>query len=325
VRKIIVMRPGALGDALLAVPALAALRATWPTAHLTVIARPDVLPLLAASELADVTYPFDLPAWASLWSDAGTPDPLLVEALAGADALVAWLGDADGTLQRNAATLGVARVILAPGRPPVSGATEHAALYLLQTLARLGVQRVAETPGQLAAHLSPLRTSQAASTAAERRWDALGLAGGAVVALHPGSGGARKCWPPANFAALAGALAARGRVPLVIEGPADAETVRELLAAADARLSVLRDVAVEELAALLARCVAYVGNDSGVTHLAALTGCPTLALFGPSDPAVWSPVGRRVRVLRAAEAALAPMSALPLRRVERVLQELLLP
>jgi ADP-heptose:LPS heptosyltransferase len=318
------MRPGALGDALLAAPALAALRATWPIAHVTAIARTDVLPLLAASGLADVTYPFDLPAWASLWADASTSNPLLAETLAGADALIAWLGDADGTLQRNAAALGVARVIIAPGRPP-AGAEEHAALYLLRTLALLGVQRVAETPGQLASHLPPLRTSHAAGSAAEGRWDALGMAGRMAVALHPGSSGTRKCWPPANFATLAAALAARNLVPLVIEGPADAETVREMLAASDARLTVLRGVAVDELAALLARCVAYVGNDSGVTHLAALTGCPTLALFGPSDPAVWSPVGRRVRVLRADEAALAPMSALPLRSVERALLELLLP
>jgi ADP-heptose:LPS heptosyltransferase len=53
------------------------------------------------------------------------------------------------------------------------------------------------------------------------------------------------------------------------------------------------------LGALLARAALYVGNDSGVTHLAAAWGAPTLALFGPTDPAQWAPLGPRVRTLRA--------------------------
>jgi ADP-heptose:LPS heptosyltransferase len=51
------------------------------------------------------------------------------------------------------------------------------------------------------------------------------------------------------------------------------------------------------LAAVLSKCGAYVGNDSGVTHLAAATGIPTLAIFGPTDPAVWAPLGRNVKVV----------------------------
>jgi ADP-heptose:LPS heptosyltransferase len=54
------------------------------------------------------------------------------------------------------------------------------------------------------------------------------------------------------------------------------------------------------LAALLARAGAYVGNDSGVTHLAAASGAPTIALFGPTDPRVWAPLGPRVEVIRGA-------------------------
>ena len=59
-----------------------------------------------------------------------------------------------------------------------------------------------------------------------------------------------------------------------------------------------RGLSIGALASLLRRCAAYLGNDSGVTHLAALAGVPTVALFGPSDPARWSPLGPRVTVLR---------------------------
>jgi heptosyltransferase III len=60
-----------------------------------------------------------------------------------------------------------------------------------------------------------------------------------------------------------------------------------------------RSLPLRTLAATLARASVYVGNDSGVTHLAAAAGTPAVAIFGPTDPAQWSPLGRAVRVLRA--------------------------
>jgi ADP-heptose:LPS heptosyltransferase len=68
---------------------------------------------------------------------------------------------------------------------------------------------------------------------------------------------------------------------------------------------VARGLSAGALASLLRRCSAYLGNDSGVTHLAALVGVPTVALFGPSDPALWSPLGSRVTVLRSPTAAMS--------------------
>lgn len=313
-RRIIVMRPGALGDALLMLPALAALRAAWPGAHLTCITRADVLPLLQANQLADAVYPFDLPSWAPLWGDLARGDDLLTRTLADADALVAWLADPDAALRRNAAVLGVRRLMIAPGRPP---AGTHATLHLLRTLAPLDLDTLPTSAHELTALVPPLRPPPSAEAAAGRFWDEHQLGEHFVVALHPGSGGAAKCWPAERFAALARQFAAAGRVPLLIEGPADERRAQAMLAALSPALAppVLRHATVADLAAVLARCAAYVGNDSGVTHLAALLGVATLALFGPSDPAEWAPVGRRVRVLRADETRAAPMTALGLDRV----------
>ena len=61
------------------------------------------------------------------------------------------------------------------------------------------------------------------------------------------------------------------------------------------------------LGAALARAGLFLGNDAGVSHLAAATGAPTLALFGPTDPALWAPVGPRVATLRAPSASLAAL------------------
>ncbi len=113
------------------------------------------------------------------------------------------------------------------------------------------------------------------------------------LALHPGSGSPGKNWPAESFLAIATALSPR-RAWLLVQGPADAalSTPPEAV--------VARELPLRVLGALLARAGLYVGNDSGVSHLAAAWGAPTLALFGPSDPEVWSPLGPRVKTLRAA-------------------------
>jgi ADP-heptose:LPS heptosyltransferase len=305
---LLVLRPGALGDALLSFPALAALRRRWPTAHVTFAARPDVLALARSSGLADETRPMDDPIFSQLWrSDPATG--ALATLLRDVDTAIAWVSDADSLVASNLRALGVARVIVAPGQPAAAaiaaGAPEHVACYLLHTLVPLGIALEARAPAQMFAMTPTLVPPAEDARRAALIWQTLGLAGARVVALHPGSGGAAKCWPAERFAVLAAQLWQGGYVPLVLVGPADAAVAARLLAVyaalagTPAELPLARDLEVPVLAGLLARCAAFAGNDAGVTHLAALVGCPTLALFGPSDPARWAPIGRRVLVLRA--------------------------
>jgi ADP-heptose:LPS heptosyltransferase len=119
--------------------------------------------------------------------------------------------------------------------------------------------------------------------------------------LHPGAGASWKRWPAQNFALLAAALLERGYDPVLIEGPADRDAVAQVQERVTRCLPVVRERSVRELAALLSQEALFVGNDSGVTHLAAAAGALTLALFGPTDPASWRPLGD-VRVLRACTA-----------------------
>jgi ADP-heptose:LPS heptosyltransferase len=82
---------------------------------------------------------------------------------------------------------------------------------------------------------------------------------------------------------------------------------------------VVREPSIGELGALLSRAGLFVGNDSGVSHLAAAYGAPTVALFGPTDPTVWSPVGPRVRTLRAPDQR---MESMRIEEVEKAIDEL---
>jgi ADP-heptose:LPS heptosyltransferase len=112
----------------------------------------------------------------------------------------------------------------------------------------------------------------------------------APVILHPGSGSPRKCWPPDRFAALAHQLLEDHHRVVVLEGPADQQAQKALLARAP-DLPVLRKQDLSTVAGILAIAAICVANDSGIGHLSAALGTPTVSVFGPTDPGVWRPLG----------------------------------
>lgn len=118
------------------------------------------------------------------------------------------------------------------------------------------------------------------------------------VVLHPGSGGHAKCWPLESYLQLARALSNSGLSPKFVLGPAEIERwERQCIAQLRDEFPTTLCADIASLRTILGQARAYVGNDSGATHLAAFLGLQTLALFGPTDPMVWAPLGRRVQVL----------------------------
>jgi ADP-heptose:LPS heptosyltransferase len=113
--------------------------------------------------------------------------------------------------------------------------------------------------------------------------------------LHPGAGSPRKRWPLENFLALAQRLRARGWQTGFMIGPAEDDLLPALEGSGEA---AFRPRDPLELIARLRVASAYIGNDSGVSHLAAWAGVPSIVIFGPSDPARWRPRGRAVEIVR---------------------------
>jgi hypothetical protein len=136
----------------------------------------------------------------------------------------------------------------------------------------------------------------------------------APVVLHPGRGSEKKNWPYERFLDLSRWLTDRGEKVAWVLGPAE-----EQIRIPHGHMS-WKALPLQDLAARLARCRLFVGNDSGVTHLAAAAGCPTVALFGDSDPRIWSPRGKRVSVITSATHA---MSAIRLEDVLSACQDFL--
>ena len=112
----------------------------------------------------------------------------------------------------------------------------------------------------------------------------LWLPGSKRVIVHPGSGSLEKCWPWYEE------LSNRLQDVTMLIGPCESE-VRT-------RHPRLEGLTLTAVAEEIRRSRVFIGNDSGITHLAAYWGCPTIALFGPTDPGIWGPVGRRVTILR---------------------------
>ena len=114
---------------------------------------------------------------------------------------------------------------------------------------------------------------------------------GKFVAFHPGSGSERKNWPINKFEALAEKLREKGFRIVWIMGPADA------VFSPPSTDILVRNAPLPLLVHVFARCSLYVGNDSGISHLAAACSAPSVVLFGPSDPAVWKPLGKNVSIV----------------------------
>ena len=139
-------------------------------------------------------------------------------------------------------------------------------------------------------------------------------AGSPVVALGPTANWPPKAWPADRFAALFEALRAGplpGAVPAILAGPGEAERAMAapLLAALPKAIDLAGRLSLPQAAAVLRRCALYVGNDSGLMHLAAATGAPTLGLFGPTPAGEYAPIGRRAAIVRAPDGTMAGISA----------------
>lgn len=276
----LVIHPGALGDVLLAIPALRALRVQRPGQPLVLAAQPRLGRLLASLGEADRALDFESLGLAALFSTGpGRVRPPVLERAA---RVVCWFGSRDPLFTANL------RAIV-PGALVAPPATDDVPVW--QHLRRtLGAPLEGET--------KPLHVPLAIAEAGRQ---ALGQAGWdgvrPVVLLHPGAGNVAKRWPVDGFGLVAREMSRT--VPLAVavhDGPADAEAASALMAALGPKTMRLRDPSLETLTGVLATAAFYLGNDSGVSHLAAAVGAPSVVLF-TSALFGWRPWGAQARPL----------------------------
>lgn len=293
--KILVIRGGAIGDFILTLPVFAALRNQFPEAHLEVLGYPHIAQLALAGGLVDRVQPIEARALAGFFARNGELAEDLCDYFSEFNIIVSYLYDPDAIFQANILRCAHGQFLVGPHRPDEAQRV-HATEVYLKPLERLAIFAADPVP-RLSLHTTrPPRPA---------------------LALHPGSGSERKNWPEAKWAELLQRLIESTSLQLLlIGGEAEGRRLEDLAKLLPGeRHAVAKNLPLRELAERLRTCAAFVGHDSGITHLAAAVGLPTLVLWPHTDVDIWRPQGGHVRILR-------DKNGMPLLSVQAVVEEL---
>lgn len=306
--RILAVELADIGDLIVATPALAALRETYPGAHIDVLTTDHAAPILNGTGLADEIIRFNKSAFDRL-QDLGKPANLRA-ALALAARLRRGRYDTVLILHHLTTRFGAlkyAALALVTGASQRIGldngrgwfltervtdegfGAKHQARYWLDVVALLGASTDDE---RLHVGISDADRAWADAHLPERS--------ARLIAIHPGSGGyslARR-WEPAKFAALADRLIEECGAQIVIVGGPNDDAAEVVQAMRHPPINLTGQTNLNQLAAVLARCERYYGADSGVMHIAVAAGTQVTALFGPSNHVAWRPWSPSAQVVR---------------------------
>jgi ADP-heptose:LPS heptosyltransferase len=279
-KKLLIFHQGALGDFVLTFPALIRLKKHFTS--IDAVCKPQLGELAKGLGLIDNWFSQDAARFASFFSDSIDPD--VKNLLNTYDEIILFSFSEDLAQSINQTRHHPVHRI-SPRPKPTDNI--HVAVHLLKNLARCGLiaedndLNAPEQPSFYLQHAVFYKPSHSQK-----------------VLLHPGAGSKKKMWSITNFLQVERLLKSDGYRPEYIIGPAD-RFLRDELRMPGVRQRVVHTPEnIAALIALMKTAGGYIGNDSGVSHLAAFFGLATVAVFGPSNPEMWRPIGPRVQIVR---------------------------
>ena len=296
--RILVIRGGAIGDFILTLPALKALRDAYPHAQIEILGYKHITALAENRFYAQAVRSIEYAPLSSFFARNSELPTELANYFASFDLIISYLYDPDRIFENNLRRCGVENLLCGPAR--IVQTADHAARQLARPMEELGIR-----VGDL--------TEKVFSSVDDRQFatEFLQNLQQPILAIHPGSGSTEKNWPLENWIAL---FSRNGGVPLtedkcgqvgnafslvVISGEADkteADALEREWKNSEVRFA--NNLPLPHLAAVLERSI-FIGHDSGISHLAAAAGANCVLLFGPTDPDVWAPKNKNVQILRA--------------------------
>ena len=298
------IRGGAIGDFILTLPALKALRDACPHAHIEILGYKHIAVLAENRFYAQAVRSIEYGSLSTFFARKSELPAELANYVASFDLIISYLYDPDRVLENNLRRCGVENLLCGPSR--IVENAGHAAWQLARPVEDLGITVV-----DLTQKVFPsIEDRQFAS-------DFLRLLQQPIIAIHPGSGSREKNWPLENWIALfsrEGALSGaegKGERPspflVVISGEADRAQTEQLEREwKDPNVRFAKNLPLPHLAAVLERSI-FIGHDSGISHLAAAAGANCILLFGPTNPEVWAPKNNNVQILRAQSGKLSDL------------------
>lgn len=289
-KQILIVCPGALGDVIVTLPVIRALRDYFFNAKVEVMGYSHYLEIIKGPFYADKISRFDQADLISLFSENMEMSDSLKDRFEAIDFAISFVSERECNFSRRLENAGV-RYVVQCEPFPFSVKGMHIVDYRLKPIERLGIPCTNRSPKIFLREEDVLFCKLFFE---ENNISCIKP----IIAIHPGSGGKQKCWPVKKFAALLNAFSREWEsYILIVSGPADTGIVKKLITEINGPFVLVNQLPLSKLAAILNQCSVYIGNDSGITHLAAGVGTPTIALFGPTDPDVWGPRGDNVRVL----------------------------
>ena len=325
----VILQPGAIGDCILTLPLANFMKEHLGLGAVDIIGHTEYIGIFPGRTCVDGIRSIDSVDLHRLFAevkmfDLADRDPL-INAFADYTWIATFLGEPNSNFEQNLIfTVNCSRsaeVVTLSTKAP-EGFCEHITdFYTRQFIDQSGLSLEARP---IRSSECLIKTTEADKSMGKELLKEIGLGSRKkVVIIQPGSGGTKKCWHISNFLAVAKELILQGTEVVFLLGPAELERFSE------ATIKNIRSVArcltglsLPQVVGLLSCIDGFIGNDSGLTHLAAALGVRTLAIFGPTNPAVYRPLGPDVNVLTSKTATFTKKSS---PKVQRQLMSILLP
>jgi len=303
--KILIRATNWVGDAIMALPALRAVRKRFPDDEIAIVARPYVADIYRHQEICDQLIPYDPKGQHSGFSGrerlaselrAQKFDVALLLQNAFDAAWLAWRAKIPERIgyARDTRSLLLTKAVPLPRHGEIPA---HEKFYYLELLRRAGW--LDSMPEEA---FIGLRVPEEKRRSANEFLCKSGVRQGALrIAIGAGASyGSAKCWPPSRFAEVANRLQSEADADVILFGTAAEANVSTAISAEMRRspIDLTGKTAITDLPALLSQCHLFIGNDSGAMHVAAAAGLPIVAVFGPTDPFGTSPVTPRCSIVQ---------------------------
>jgi len=269
--KILVSHYGGLGDFLTILPVVAYYK-TIHAASITLLGKPSFASL--AMQAGYIDHIEDAGSAMNLFLFQENSDQKLIRGFFAPYDLIILFAVPDSPLIENTRAFSTAKIV---AQPPFPEKRIPIVDYHLSAIGSMPFELSQRVPTLSLPEGEPGNPLSAILQSIQRK--------GIGIALHPGSGSKIKNWPFERFLAVAKRLRNESFSVCWICGPAEADIE------VPTEDTLLKGLTLLEISKILRYCAAFIGNDGGITHLAAASGCPVIALFGPSDPIVWGPRG----------------------------------
>jgi ADP-heptose:LPS heptosyltransferase len=294
--RILVIRGGAIGDFILTLPALKALRDAQPQAHMEILGYKHIALLAEKRFYAQAVRSIEHGPLARFFARDSELPAELADYFAGFDLIVSYLYDPDLIFETNLRRCGVQNLICGPAR--IVENAGHAARQLARPVEQLGI-KVVDLTERIFPSIEDREFAREFLASMPQR----------IIAIHSASGSQAKNWPLENWLGLFSPSSRFADLEglVVISGEADeAQTDQLEREWKNRNVRFARNLPLPRLAAVLEPSI-FIGHDSGISHLAAAVGADCILLFGPTDPNVWAPRNENVRVLSAPDGRLSDL------------------